>query len=90
MNANASICQDAAAYSTFVDVLPTFWAEAGETLGNLITRMARTDGAAAPVQVGTGLAKSLASAVAAKPFRIDVRTEHLTYFADAIASLPPD
>ncbi len=88
----AITCQKAAAYTTFVDELPPFWADAGETLGNLIIQMQVTAKGAAQHQVGTGLAttfaKAFANAVALNPLRIELHADQVAFLAEAIAALP--
>ena len=76
-------CQKAAAYTTFVGDLPPFWANAGETLGNLIIQMQVTGDAFTPDQFGT----AFAAAVALNPLRIEVHADQVAYLADAIAAV---
>jgi hypothetical protein len=97
VNQAAFICQKAAAYTTFVDSLPSFWANAGETLGNLIIQMHGTAHGTTQDQSGTGFApanastfaSAFANAVALNPLRIELHTDQVAYLAQAIAALPP-
>jgi hypothetical protein len=85
INQSAFICQKAAAYTTFVGDLPVFWADAGETLGNLIIQMHGTGDGFTPEQFGT----AFAAAIAINPMRIEVHTDQVASLAEAIAALPP-
>ena len=80
---SAVICQKAPIYSGFVGDLPPFWADAGETLGNLVIQMQVTGKAFTPEQFGTGLA----AAAALNPLRIELHADQVAYLPDSNAAL---